>query len=222
MELFLNSCDIDEIVEIYDWGILDGVTMNPTMLASAGGEFQDRLREICRRVPAKVFVQAVSRDAATLVEEAKRLRAFGDNVVVKIHTGVEGIKAITRLKSSTDIPVCATAIHSAIEAVAAARAGADHAAVFLGLLGEVDERPVSDLIEAVVQTIRACRQDMQIMTAARSLQQIVAGFRTGADEMTCSYKLWQLFLSNQHTRDRWDAFSSDWRTAFGSRSWIRP
>ena len=220
MEFFLNSCSIDEIKEIYDWGILDGVTMNPSMLAAQGGDYLATFGTICRTVPVKIFAQVLSRSTSDIVNEARMLRSLGENVVVKIHTNIEGVRAITRLKSSTDIPVCATAIHSVIEGLAAAKAGADHVALFLGLLGEADERPVTALVRATVEALSAAGLPTRIMVAGRSLQQIVDGFRVGAHEMTCAYKLWKLFFANSFTRDRWKAFESDWHAAFGDKTWL--
>ena len=219
MEFFLNSCEIEEIEEIYDWGILDGVTINPTMIAVHGGDFVKNFKTICRAVPVKVFAQVVSQKRNDIVEEAGKLHSLGDNVVVKIHCNVEGIKAISSLKATTEIPVCATAIHSIIEGLSAARAGADHVAVFLGLLGEADERPTSAVIEGISQAFRVGNVSTKIMTAGRSLQQVVDGFRVGAHEMTCSYKIWKLFLANSFTRERWAVFESDWRSAFYDRNW---
>lgn len=220
MEYYLNSCVVEEVEEIFDWGILDGVTMNPTMMAAQGGDFVETFTAICRVAPVKVFAQVVSSKAPSIVEEAKRLSALGGNVVVKIHCSVEGIKAIARLKETTDIVTCATAIHSIVEALAVAKAGADHVAVFLGLLGEADERPTSVLIQGIVEAFKECELPARVMAAGRTLQQIVDGFRAGADEMTCSYKLWKLFFQNKFTMSRWDQFESDWRSAFGNRNWI--
>ncbi len=220
MEFFLNSCNLDEIKEIYDWGILDGVTMNPTMLSAVKGDFKTNFENICKAVPVKVFSQVVAPDAATMVEEAKIINSLGDNVVVKVQTSIEGLKAVRMIKETTDIEVCSTAIHTVIEAIAAAKAGADHVAIFLGLLGEADERPVTDLMAGVISSFQAADFSTKIMTAGRSLQQLTEGFSMGADEMTASYKLWKLMMSNFFTLDRWAAFQKDWKTAFGDRNWI--
>ena len=219
MEFYLNSVNVEEIREIYGWGILDGVTINPTMLAACD-DFRTTLDTIRNTVPVKLFVQVVSHTTDEIVREAEKLHSLADNIVVKIHTNVAGIAAMARLKASTNVPVCATAVHSVIEALAAAKAGADHIAVFLGLLGEVEERPVWEIIQDIVKTFTGASVPSRVMTAGRSLQQIVEGFKAGAHEMTCSYPIWKRFLSNAHTRDRWNAFSSDWTAAFGQVTWL--
>jgi len=220
MDFFLNSCNLNEIQEIYDWGILDGVTMNPTMLSALKGDFRKNFENICKAVPVRVFAQVVAPDAATMVKEAKIINSLGDNVVVKVQTSVEGLKATRILKDTTDIEVCNTAIHSVLEAIAAAKAGADHVAIFLGLLGEADERPVGDLMEGIISSFQEAQFNTKIMTAGRSLQQLAEGFSMGAHEMTASYKLWRLMMSNFYTLDRWASFQSDWNAAFGDRNWI--
>lgn len=221
MKLFLNSCVLDEIKEINEWGYLGGVTMNPTMVSKLGGNFVTKFTEICKSVSCPVFAQVVSTESDKIVEEAKILASLGERVIVKIHANVEGMKAITTLKEHTDIEVCATAIHSVIEAINVAAAGADHAAIFLGLLGEVDEHSTTKLIQDIKDVYKnAVGIETKIMTAGRSLRQIVEGFKVGADEMTASYQLWKQFFANAFTEDRWNAFSNDWHRAYGDRNWI--
>ena len=201
MQLYLNSCILDEIKEINEWGILDGVTMNPTMVAKFGGDYVANFKAICKMVTCPVFAQVVSTDKKGIIEEAKKMNSLGDKVIVKIHTNIEGIKAITALKDSTDIKICATSIHSVIEAMTVARAGADHAAIFLGLLGEADEHSTTELIKGVVELYRHAEGcQTKIMTAGRSLRQIVEGFKLGADEMTASPAMWKMFLDNSFSK----------------------
>ena len=220
MEFYLNSCVLDEVKEINEWGILDGVTMNPSMMAAVGGDFKKIFTDICKTVSCKVFSQVTSTDADTMVEEAKIINSLGDNVVVKVQTSIEGIKAMKKIKETTDIEICATAIHTTMEALTVAKAGADHAAIFLGLLGEADERSTNDLMQGVMEAYMAAGIETRVMTAGRSLQQIVDGFRMGADEMTCAYSMWKLFFANSYTIDRWAKFEGAWKKAFGDRNWI--
>lgn len=212
---------LDEIREINNWGYLGGITMNPTMVAKFRGDYVANLQTICTEVTCPVFAQVVSTTSAEIVEEAKRLASLGDHVVVKIHTSNEGLKAITTLKSSTDINVCATSVHSVIEAINVAAAGADHVAVFLGLLGEVDEHSTTELIKDI-KAVYSHANDVhtKIMAACRSLRQIVESFKAGADEMTAAYVLWKQFLNNPFTKDRWNAFANDWAKSYGKRNWI--
>lgn len=220
MKFFLNSCEPDEIREIADWGILDGVTMNPTMVAAINRDYVKNIREILRIVPDReVFAQVVASKAEGIIEEAKALAGIDKNIVVKIHTNAEGTKAIRKLKES-GIRTCATGIHSVIECLAMERAGADHVALFLGLLGEVDEHSTDALVADTRQAYDHASAKTKIMAAVRSVNQLVRGACYGADEMTAPYKIWKLFFQNPHTLNRWNAFATDWKKAYGDRNWI--
>lgn len=219
MKLFLNSCNLEEIREIAAWGILDGITMNPTMVAALKTDFIKNLREICRIVgDIPVLAQVVSSTAADIVKEGKALASIDDKIVVKVHTNVEGLQGMCALKAA-GVKVCATAVHSAIEGIAVERTGVDHVAIFIGLLGEVDEHSTSDLITTLHTIYDKSGSSTKIMAAVRSLNQLVEAAIAGADEMTCSYKIWTLFLDHAHTKNRWNAFVADWKNAYGEKTW---
>ncbi len=219
MKLYLNSCEPKEIREIAQWGILDGVTMNPTMVAAINRDYVKNLKEICAIADMDVFAQVVSETADRMVEEAKALAAIHPRVIVKIQTNAEGMQAIRQLKAA-GIRTCATAIHSVLEAIAVGRAGADHAAVFIGLLGEVDENPTDQLIATIRDIYDQQDLDTQLMAAVRSASQLVQSLASGADEITAPHGVWKLFFQNGHTLARWNAFITNWKKAYGDRNWI--
>ncbi len=219
MKLYLNSCEPAEIREIAKWGIVDGVTMNPTMVAALNRDYVKNLKEICAIAEMDVFAQVVSESAERMVEEAKALSAIHPRVIVKVQTNAEGMQAIRQLNQA-EIRTCATAIHSVLEAIAAARAGADHAAVFIGLLGEVDENPTDQLIATIRKIYDQHAIGTQLMAAVRSASQLVQSLAAGADEITAPGSVWKLFFQNGHTLARWNAFASNWRKAYGDRNWI--
>jgi transaldolase len=219
MKLYLNSCEPAEIREIVQWGILDGVTMNPTMVAALKRDYVRNLKEICAIADMDVFAQVVSEKATQMVEEAKALAALHPRVIVKVQTSAEGVQAIRQLKQ-VGICTCATAIHSTLEAVAAAKAGADHAAVFIGLLGEVDENPTDRLIATIREIYDQHALPTQLMAAVRSASQLVQSLAAGADEITAPPGVWKLVFQNGHTLARWNAFISNWRKAYGDRTWL--
>jgi transaldolase len=219
VKLYLNSCEPAEIRELIPWGILDGVTMNPTMVAALNRDYVRNLQEICAIADMDVFAQVVSERAATMVEEAKALAALHPRVIVKVQTSPDGVQAIRQLKQA-GIRTCATAIHSTLEALAAAKAGADHAAVFIGLLGEVDEQPPEQLIATIRAIFDRHALPTQLMAAVRSAAQLVQSLAAGADEITAPPGVWKLVFQNGHTLARWTAFISNWRKAYGDRNWI--
>ncbi len=218
MKLYLNSCEPHEIREIARWGILDGVTMNPTMVAAINRDFVKNLKEICGIADMDVFAQVVSESVDRMVEEAKALAAMHPRIIVKVQTNAEGMQAIRQLRQA-GIRTCATAIHSTLEAVAAGQAGADHAAIFIGLLGEVDENPTDQLIATIRHIYDRQALPTQIMAAVRSASQLVQSLASGADEITAPFSVWKLFFQNGHTLARWDAFAANWRKAYGDRNW---
>ncbi|MBU4203075.1 MAG: fructose-6-phosphate aldolase, partial [Acidobacteria bacterium] len=94
MQFFLDTANIDQIREAADWGMLNGVTTNPSLIAKEDGKFEDIIQEICRVVPGPVSVECISVEAKPIIEEARRLAALADNVVIKIPIFIEGLKAI--------------------------------------------------------------------------------------------------------------------------------
>jgi transaldolase len=189
------------------------------MVAAINRDYVRNLKEICAIADMDVFAQVVAEGAEGMVAEARALAALHPRIIVKVQTNAEGVRAIGQLKQ-IGIRTCATAIHSVLEAVAVGRAGADHAAVFIGLLGEVDENPTDRLI-ATIRTIYD-RQGLstQLMAAIRSASQLVQSLAAGADEITAPFGVWKLFFQNGHTVARWNAFIANWRTAYGDRDWI--
>jgi transaldolase len=211
---------VEEVKEIVKWGILDGITMNPTMVAALNTDFIENTREICRIVgDIPVFAQVVSTAAEDIVKEGKALASISDNIIVKVQTNPEGLQGMIGLKAE-GIQVCATAVHSVMEAIAVERAGADHVAIFIGLLGEVDEHSTGDLIATLRSIFDCSGGSTKIMAAVRSLNQLVEAAKAGADEMTAAYKIWSLFFENVHTHNRWNAFITDWKNAYGDKNWI--
>ena len=220
MRLFLNSCNLKEIEEAKDWAHLGGITMNPAMVAKEKYNFKEELIKICQMVPdLPVFAQVVSDSPNAILEEGKALASISDNITVKVITNEKGIGGMKLLKKA-GIPVCATCVHSVIEAIAVGAVGVDHIAVFVGLLGEVSEQSVADLLQKTVEVYRQGALPTKVMTAARSINQIVDGYVNGADESTCSFGLWKQFLNNNFTQDRWDSFQTAWAESYGERNWI--
>jgi transaldolase len=218
VKLYLNSCEPEEIREIADWGVLAGVTMNPSMVATLNRDYVKNLRAICSIVEGDVYAQVVSERAEDIVEEARALSAIHQNVIVKVHTNSNGMKAIHKLHEH-GIRTCATGVHSVVEAIVAERAGADHVALFIGLLEEADEHETSDLVSQVRTAFDHAQARTQIMAAVRTIKQFKTTACAGADEITAPYKTWKLLFQNPHTLARWNSFIGDWRKAYGERSW---
>jgi transaldolase len=136
MQFFLDTGNVDEIKQALEWGILDGVTTNPTLIAKTGRPFMEVVKEILQLVDGPVSLETVSRDAKGMVEEGRKLAELGDNVVVKIPMTPEGIIAVQELESE-GIPTNVTLVFSPTQALIAAKAGATFVSPFVGRLDDI-------------------------------------------------------------------------------------
>jgi len=131
MKIFLDTANLDQIREASSWGILDGVTTNPTLVSKEDMKFEDLIKEICRIVQGPVSVECVSSEAEAIVKEARQHVKLADNVAVKIPICVEGLKA-TKILSEERIQVNTTLVFSPNQAVLAAKAGTRYVSPFIG------------------------------------------------------------------------------------------
>lgn len=133
MKLFLDTADLDQIREAVRWGIVDGVTTNPTLVAKTGREATDLYAEICATVPGPVSLECVAMDADGIVVEARRLAAIAKNAVIKVPVMKEGLIAVKRL-ADEGIKTNVTLICSTMQAMLAAKLGATYVSPFVGRL----------------------------------------------------------------------------------------
>ncbi len=138
MKFFLDTANLDEIREIASYGVLDGVTTNPTLVAKEGeqGSFKELIREICEIVNGPVSAEVVSTDVERMIEEAKELARIHPNVVVKMPLTEDGIRA-TKKVSEEGIRVNVTLVFSPTQALLAAKAGATYVSPFVGRLDDI-------------------------------------------------------------------------------------
>lgn len=136
MKLFLDTANLDEIREAAGWGVLAGVTTNPTLIAREGVDLATRIREICAVVDGPVSAEVIATEAEAMVREGEALAELAGNVVVKIPMTVDGLKATSAL-ARRGIPVNVTLVFSANQGLLAARAGARYVSPFLGRLDEI-------------------------------------------------------------------------------------
>ena len=163
MKLFIDTANIDEIREINEWGILSGVTTNPSLIAKEGRVFKDVINEIVQIVdgPISGEVKATTVDAEGMIKEGREIAAIHPNMVVKIPMTVEGLKAC-KVLSSEGIKTNVTLIFSANQALLAARAGATYVSPFLGRLDDISTRGV-DLIRDIADIFAVTDLDTQII-----------------------------------------------------------
>ena len=210
MKFFLDTANLDEIREVASWGILDGVTTNPTLVSKESGKFEDLVREICAVVPGPVSAEAVATRAEEIIPEARRLAALASNVVVKVPVSVEGLKA-TKTLAAEGIGVNMTLVFSASQALLAAKAGARFVSPFIGRLDDASEDGMA-LIEEIVTIFENYRLGTEVIVASiRHPRHVVEAALLGADIATIPYAVMTKLVRHPLTDAGIERFLADWR-----------
>jgi transaldolase len=209
MKFFLDTANLDEIREIAGWGIVDGVTTNPSLCSKEGMKFEDLIREICRTVPGPVSVECVSTAAGEIVREARELAAIAPNVVIKIPVCVEGLKA-TKVLSGEGIKVNMTLVFSAGQALLAAKAGAKYVSPFIGRLDDISQEGMG-LVEEIVTLFENCRLATEVIVASiRHPRHVIEAGLLGADIATIPAAVLEKMVKHPLTDAGMEKFLKDW------------
>ena len=209
MKLFVDTANMDDIREAASWGILDGVTTNPSLVQKEGKTFHRLIEEICKIVDGPVSAEVVSVDTPGMVREGKELARIHPNVTVKIPFIKSGIPAIKEL-SNKGIPVNVTLIFSPLQALMAAKAGATLVSPFVGRFDDVAQdgmKLVSEIITILGNydygaevLVASCRHPLHVLKAARM----------GADIATMPFKLLEQIIHHPLTDIGLKKFLEDW------------
>jgi transaldolase len=210
MKIFLDTAFVEEIREAADWGVLDGVTTNPSLMAKAGADYGDTVREICSIVSGPVSVEVGALDAKGMIDEGRSIAKAADNVVVKIPTTVEGLKAIRTL-TSEDIKVNATLCFSSNQALLVAKAGATYVSPFIGRLDDAGQSGM-DLIRELVTIFSNYGVTTEILAASiRHTQHVIEAAMAGADIATMPFGVLQKMIRHPLTDRGLETFTEDYR-----------
>ena len=210
MKLFLDSANLDEIREVAAWGVLDGVTTNPSLCSKETVTFEDNIRAICALTPGPVSAECVSLTADEIVPEARALAKIAPNVAVKIPVGLEGLKA-TKTLDGEGIAVNMTLVFSAGQALLAAKAGARFVSPFIGRLDDVAEDGMA-LIEEIVQIFENYQYKTEVIVASvRHPRHVIEAARIGADIATVPFGVMQKLVRHPLTDIGIERFLADWR-----------
>ena len=209
MMLFLDTGNIKEIKEATSWGVLDGVTSNPSLVAKEGRSFKDLLEEICAIVDGPISAEVVSIGADAMVKEGKDLASIHKNIVVKCPLTVEGLKA-TKALTSQRIPVNVTLCFSPTQALLAAKAGARYISPFIGRLDDVSHNGM-DLIEDILTIYRNYEFNTKVLVASvRNPQHVVDAAKLGADICTVPFVIFKQLVQHPLTDIGLKKFQADW------------
>ena len=209
MKLFLDSANLEEIREVASWGVLDGVTTNPSLCSKESVSFEDNIRKICALTPGPVSAECVSLKADEIIVEARALARIAPNIAVKIPVGLEGLKA-TKALAAEDIAVNTTLVFSTGQALLAAKAGARFVSPFIGRLDDVAEDGMA-LIEEIVQVFENYRFETQVIVASvRHPRHVIDAALLGADIATVPYGVMAKLVRHPLTDIGVERFLADW------------
>ncbi len=220
MQLFIDSSDPKEILQAREWGIIQGVTSNPTLISKGGPDMEGTLRRILDAAPGPVFCQVVGwHDPVPLMAQARWLHQFSDKIIVKLPMSVSGLQALQRLKSETPtMPIAITAIASVAQAYLAAKCGADVVAIFNGPLDQVLDQPV-DLVRPVRTIFRNYGFTAKILSCGRLPRSFGEFAEAGTDICTLRFEFLKMLFDHPFTDKRMQGFLNDWRAVFGDATW---
>jgi transaldolase len=209
MKFFLDTANLDEIREVAGWGILDGVTTNPSLCARESLAFEDLVKEICRLCPGPVSVECVSSEADDLVPEARRLAALAPNVAVKIPISLQGLKA-TRVLSREGILVNTTLIFTPSQALLAAKAGSRFVSPFIGRLDDISQEGM-EVVEQTLLIYENYGFETEVIVASiRHPRHVVDAALLGAHIATVPYSVIQKLVKHPLTDIGVEKFLKDW------------
>jgi len=209
MKFFLDTANIEEIKKASEWGILDGVTTNPTLISKTGRPFKEVVQEILEIVDGPVSLETVSLDAEGMIREGKLLAEMGENVVVKIPMTPEGLKAVQALESE-GIPTNVTLVFSPTQALLAAKAGASYVSPFVGRLDDISGEGMK-LIEEIKTIFTNYEFDTEIIVASvRHPMHVLEAAIIGADICTMPFKVMEQLFKHPLTDVGLERFLKDW------------
>jgi transaldolase len=210
MKVFIDTANVDEIREAASWGILDGVTTNPSLVAKTGRDFESVIKEICSIVDGPINAEVVSTEAPGMVEEGERLARMHKNVYVKVPMTVEGLKA-TKMLSDRGIRVNVTLIFSAPQALLATKAGAKFLSPFVGRLDDVGHDGMT-VVAQIVQMLNNYDFDAEVLVASvRTPEHVIRSAELGAHIATCPFAVLQQLVKHPLTDVGLERFLADWK-----------
>ncbi|HWG89216.1 MAG TPA: fructose-6-phosphate aldolase [Candidatus Thermoplasmatota archaeon] len=212
MKIFLDTANVDEIRKAAAWGLVDGVTTNPTLIMKEGRDFKKTIEEIATIVDGPISAEVVSEKGEDMVQEALPLTKIHPNVIIKVPMTLEGMKAVKKL-SSMGIKTNVTLIFSPTQALLAAKAGATYVSPFVGRLDDYSMDGMQ-LIEKIVTIFQNYGFDTQVLVASvRHPEHVVSSALMGAHVVTLPFKVLEQMAKHPQTDSGIAQFLKDWEKA---------
>lgn len=213
MKIFLDTANVEEIRKAVDWGIIAGVTTNPSLIAKEEGrDFHETVKEICALVQGPVSAEVISQDTEGIMREARELASLDPHVVVKIPMTPEGLSAV-KVLSAEGVYINVTLVFSALQALLAANAGATYVSPFIGRLDDIGQEGM-DVLEDIMAIFENYQLDTQVIAASiRHPQHVLTAARIGADIATVPFKVLKMMFKHPLTDLGVERFLADWEQA---------
>lgn len=210
MKIFIDTANVNEIREVESWGILSGVTTNPSLIAKEGRDFIEVVKEIASIVDGPISAEVISLNHEGMVEEARELSKIHPNIIIKIPMTIEGLKAV-KILSKENIRTNVTLIFSASQALLAAKAGASYVSPFVGRLDDYSMEGIN-LIREIVTIFDNYGIDTEIISASiRNPIHAVNSAIAGAHIATIPYKVLLQMTKHPQTDLGIEKFLEDWK-----------
>jgi transaldolase len=212
MKLFLDTAEIEEIRTAARWGVLDGVTTNPSLYAKVGGSYEEILVEICHLTPGPVSAEVVADDVDGMLREGRAFAKLAPNIVVKVAMSENGLEAISRF-ADEGIKTNCTLIFSANQGLLAAKAGASLLSPFVGRLDDINQDGM-EVIRELVGIVEMHDLDTEVLAASiRHPRHITDAALAGCHVATVPFKILQQMIHHPLTDKGIVTFKQDWEKA---------
>ena len=212
MKIFMDTANVDEIKQYVDWGVVYGVTTNPSLIAKSGRTQAQVIPEIAALVSGPVSAEVISTECAGMVEEARKLAKIAENVVIKIPCIPEGLKAV-KILSAEGIKTNVTLVFSMSQALLAARAGATFVSPFIGRLDDIGEDGVQ-LVDNIVKAFKLYGIETEVIAASiRNLEHVEKVMLTGCQVATIPTKVLAQMINHPLTDKGLAQFMADYQNS---------
>lgn len=210
MKLFIDSANVDHIREAASWGIIEGCTTNPSLLAKEGQDFRRTIEVITELIPGPVSVEVTELESSKMITQAREINKWANNIAIKIPISEEGVKA-TSILSKEGIKVNMTLIFSANQALLAAKAGAAYVSPFVGRLDDIGQDGM-EVIREISEIFNYYMLDTEIISASiRHPRHVVESALAGADIATIPYNVLKQMFRHSLTDVGIQKFMEDWK-----------
>lgn len=212
MKIFMDTANVEEIAKFVDWGVVYGVTTNPSLIAKTGRTQAEVIPEIAKLVEGPVSAEVISTECQGMVEEARKLMQIAENIVIKIPCIPEGLKAV-KILSAEGIKTNVTLIFSMSQALLAARAGATYVSPFIGRLDDIGEDGVL-LVKNIVGAFQKYGITTEVIAASiRNLAHVDGVMLTGCQIATIPTKVLEQMVQHQLTDKGLAQFLADYQNS---------